>query len=62
MIGLETALSLAILNLVQPGYLTMQKIRLVKGGYQLASLCCRPEDEKKYSSVFNEISFIGTAA
>ena len=36
MIGLETALSLAILNLVQPGYLTMQKM--------LACLTCNPAD------------------
>ena len=36
MIGLETALSLSILNLVQPGYLTMQKM--------LACLTCNPAD------------------
>lgn len=38
-------------------YIAMQKYRLVKGGYQLASLCCLPEEDKKYSSVFSEIHF-----
>ena len=35
----------------------MEKIKLKNGGYNSASLCCRPDDKSAYLPLFNEIEF-----
>lgn len=38
-------------------FVDMQKFRVVKGGYQLAAICCRPDDKAVYYSVLSDITF-----
>ena len=35
----------------------LQKYKIVKNGYHLTAICCRPEDKDKYIKALSEISF-----